>query len=193
MSIIFTPFYLPLVGLIILFTMSYLSLLPMAYRLQILILAYFFTILLPTYLIHFYRKHQGWTLIELGHRERRLVPYLISIFCYFACIWIMERLHIYHFIGSILMAALMVQMSCALINVWWKISTHTAAIGGVAGAVFGFSFIFGFNPVWWYCLILIIAGILGSARMILRQHSLAQVLAGFGVGFVCAAISVLEL
>lgn len=193
MSIIFTPFYLPLVGLIILFTMSYLSLLPMAYRLQILILAYFFTILLPTYLIHFYRKHQGWTLIELGHRERRLVPYLISIFCYFACIWIMERLHIYHFIGSILMAALMVQMSCALINVWWKISTHTAAIGGVAGAVFGFSFIFGFNPVWWYCLILIIAGILGSARMILRQHSLAQVLAGFCVGFVCAAISVLEL
>ena len=193
MSIIFTPFYLPLVGLIILFTMSYLSLLPMAYRLQILILAYFFTILLPTYFIHFYRKHQGWTLIELGHRERRLVPYLISIFCYFACIWIMERLHIYHFIGSILMAALMVQMSCALINVWWKISTHTAAIGGVAGAVFGFSFIFGFNPVWWYCLILIIAGILGSARMILRQHSLAQVLAGFGVGFVCAAISVLEL
>lgn len=193
MSIIFTPFYLPLVGLIILFTMSYLSLLPMAYRLQILILAYFFTILLPTYLIHFYRKHQGWTLIELGHRERRLVPYLISIFCYFACIWIMERLHIYHFIGSILMAALMVQMTCALINVWWKISTHTAAIGGVAGAVFGFSFIFGFNPVWWYCLILIIAGILGSARMILRQHSLAQVLAGFGVGFVCAAISVLEL
>lgn len=193
MSIIFTPFYLPLVGLIILFTMSYLSLLPMAYRLQILILAYFFTILLPTYLIHFYRKHQGWTLIELGHRERRLVPYLISIFCYFACIWIMERLHIYHFIGSILMAALMVQMTCAIINVWWKISTHTAAIGGVAGAVFGFSFIFGFNPVWWYCLILIIAGILGSARMILRQHSLAQVLAGFGVGFVCAAISVLEL
>lgn len=193
MSIIFTPFYLPLVGLIILFTMSYLSLLPMAYRLQILILAYFFTILLPTYFIHFYRKHQGWTLIELGHRERRLVPYLISIFCYFACIWIMERLHIYHFIGSILMAALMVQMTCALINVWWKISTHTAAIGGVAGAVFGFSFIFGFNPVWWYCLILIIAGILGSARMILRQHSLAQVLAGFGVGFVCAAISVLEL
>jgi membrane-associated phospholipid phosphatase len=192
-SIIFTPFYLPLVGLIILFTTSYLSLLPMAYRLQVLILAYFFTILLPTYLIHFYRRHQGWTLIELGHKERRLVPYLISIFCYFACIWIMERLHIYHFIGSIVMAALIVQMTCALINVWWKISTHTAAIGGVAGAVFGFSLIFGFNPVGWYCLILLVAGILGSARMILRQHSLAQVMAGFGVGFLCAAVSILYL
>ncbi|MDY6287435.1 MAG: hypothetical protein SPL65_08985, partial [Lachnospiraceae bacterium] len=37
-----------------------------------------FTILLPTYLIHFYRKYQGWTLIELGRKERRMVPYVIS-------------------------------------------------------------------------------------------------------------------
>ena len=29
---------------------------------------------------------------------------------------------------------------------WWKISTHTAAIGGVAGALFVFGEYFGFNP-----------------------------------------------
>lgn len=192
-SIIFTPFYLPLVGLILLFTLSYMKMLPVPYRLMVLTIVYFFTILLPTFLIHFYRRHQGWTLIELGQRERRMVPYFISIMCYFSCIWLMEHLHIYHFIGSILMAALLLQMTCAVINVWWKISTHTAAIGGVAGALFGFSIIFGFNPVWWYCVVLVVAGMLGTARMILRQHSLAQVLAGFGVGFGCAAIGVLFL
>lgn len=192
-SIIFTPFYLPLVGLILLFTLSYMKMLPMRYRLEVLIMVYFFTILLPTFLIRFYRRHQGWTLIELGRRERRMVPYFISIMCYFSCIWLMEHMHIYHFIGSILMSALLVQMTCAICNVWWKISTHTAAIGGVAGALFGFSLIFGFNPVWWYCVVLVVAGILGSARMILRQHSLAQVMAGFAVGFTCAAVGVLYL
>ena len=122
-----------------------------------------------------------------------MVPYLISIFCYFCCIWLMEHLHIYHFIGSILMAALLVQMTCVLINVWWKISTHTAAIGGVAGALIAFSHIFGFNPVWWLSVVLVVAGILGSARMILRQHSLSQVVVGFAVGFVCAILGITYL
>lgn len=192
-SIVFTPFYLPLVGLILLFTLSYMKFLPVSYRLLVLSVAYFFTILLPSYLIHFYRRHRGWTLIELGRRERRLVPYFISIACYFVCIWLLERMHIYHFIGSILIAALMVQMTCLLINVWWKISTHMAAIGGVAGALFAFSIIFGFNPVWWLCAVLVVAGVLGSARMILRQHTLPQVVAGFFVGLVCASLAILFL
>ncbi len=45
----------------------------------------------------------------------------------------MNVLHFPHFMSRILMAALLIQVICALINVWWKISTHTAAIGGVAG------------------------------------------------------------
>jgi membrane-associated phospholipid phosphatase len=91
------------------------------------------------------------------------------------------------------MSALLIQIICAIVNVWWKISTHTAAIGGVAGALFAFAEIFSFNPVWWLCLVLLVAGIMGSARMILRQHSLSQVMGGFGIGFVCAAIGVLLL
>ena len=94
---------------------------------------------------------------------------------------------------SIVTAALFIQITCAMINVWWKISTHTAAIGGVAGALFVFAEFFGFNPVWWLSLTLILAGILGTSRMILRQHSLAQVVAGFFVGGACAIIGILFL
>ncbi len=190
-SLLFTPFYLPLFGLIVLFTLSYLALLPLAYRLQILGIVYCFTILLPTFLIHFYRRYQGWTLIELGQRERRAVPYLISILCYMACTWLLSTWHVFHFVNSILMAALLVQMVCALINSWWKISTHSAAIGGVAGALSVFAEIFVFNPVWWLCLVLFVAGILGSSRIILRQHSLAQVVAGFFVGLVCSILGII--
>jgi membrane-associated phospholipid phosphatase len=191
LSMLFTPFYLPIVGLVILFSFSYLSIFPLLYKLQVLILTYLFTILLPIVMIHFYRRYQGWTLIELGHRERRMVPYVISIICYFSCIYVMETLHMPHFMGSIIIAALLVQIVCALINVWWKISTHTAAVGGVAGALFAYAEYFSFNPVWWLCLVIIVAGLLGTSRMILRQHSLSQVVGGFGVGFVCAAIAIL--
>jgi membrane-associated phospholipid phosphatase len=192
-SMLFTPFYLPMVGLAVLFSFSYLNIFPWSYKIQVLIMAYLFTILLPTVMIHLYRRYQGWTLIELGHRERRMIPYIISILCYFACIYFMEHLHMPHFMGSIVVAALMVQIVCALINVWWKISTHTAAIGGMGGALFAFAEYLNFNPVWWLCIIFIVAGIVGSCRMILRQHSLLQVVGGFWVGFLCAALAILFL
>lgn len=184
MSIVFTPFYLPLVGLIALFTFSYMAMMPWRYKLLVLALVYVFTILLPTVLIHVYRRYQGWTLIELGTKERRMVPYILSILCYFSCYYLMNVLHFPHFMSRILMAALLIQVICALINVWWKISTHTAAIGGVAGALMAFAIIFDFNPVWWLCVVFLIAGLLGTSRIILRQHSLLQVCAGFVVGAV---------
>ena len=193
MSMLFTPFYLPIVGMLALFIFSYMSMFPWAFKLQMLILVYFFTILLPTLLIHVYRRYQGWNLIELGHRERRMVPYIISILSYFTCFYAMNRLHIPFFIRSIVLAALMVQVVCALVNVWWKISTHTAAIGGVAGALFVFAEYFNFNPVWWLCTVIMLAGVLGTSRMILRQHTLAQVVAGFFVGFLCAALSIIYI
>lgn len=190
-SLVFTPFYLPVVGLTALFVFSYLSLLPFRYKAAVVGLAYLFTVLAPTLLIHAYRRYNGWTPVELGRKERRMVPYVISIACYFACVYLMERMHIPRFMGGILIAALLIQITCAVINAWWKISTHTAAIGGVAGALFAFADIFGFNPVGWLCGVFMLAGLLGTSRMILRQHMLAQVVAGFWVGFACAVVGIL--
>ena len=181
-SMVFTPFYLPTLGLLALFSFSYLSLLPFQYKAIVIAIVYFFTILLPTLLIHVYRRHQHWNLIELGQRERRMVPYVLSILCYFTCVYIMRSLHIPHFMSSIVVAALCIQIICAIVNGWWKISTHTAAIGGVVGALVAFAAIFGFNPLPWLCITIIIAGILGTSRMILRLHSLSEVVSGFLVG-----------
>ena len=186
MSMIFTPFYLPLVGLVALFMFSYMALLPMGYKLHVLLSVYLFTILVPSILIHIYRQYQGWTSKELGKKERRLVPYIISIVSYFGCFFLMEYKNTPRVVSIILVAALVIQMVCAFINIWWKISTHTAAIGGVAGALMAYSIGFSFNPMWWLCFVLILAGMVGSARMILRQHTLSQVVTGLFIGLVCA-------
>lgn len=190
-SSMFTPFYLPLVGLVALFFFSYLNAFPLTYRLLVLLMVYAFTVLLPTLLIRLYRTYHGWTPIQLGTKERRVVPYVISILCYFTCFYIMNARHMPYTISSILMAALCVQVLCAMINIWWKISTHTAAIGGVAGGLLAFSLIFNFNPVWWLCMILILSGMVGTSRMILRQHTLPQVVIGFFLGMLSSAITIL--
>ena len=190
-SMMFTPFYLPLVGLAALFFFSYLNTFPLYYILMVMGIVWLFTVLLPTRLIHLYRRYHGWTPIQLGVRERRMVPYVISILCYFICFYILSLRHTPHTITSILIAALAVQMLCAMINVWWKVSTHSAAIGGVAGGLLSFSLIFNFNSVWWLCLVILLGGMVGTSRMILRQHTLPQVVVGFFVGLLCSAVTIL--
>lgn len=192
LSIVFRPFYLPLVGLITLFVFSYMRILPFTYKLTLTTLFYLFTILIPTLLIYFYRRYRGWTHTQLmSTRERRMIPYLIAIICYFTCYYLLTMVHVPRFITSILMAALAIQTGCALINIWWKISTHMAGIGGMTGATMAFALIFGFDPIGWLCLLFLIAGSLGSARMILMQHTLHQVTVGFLVGCTIAVAIIL--
>lgn len=191
LSVVFTPFYLPIVGLVTLLTLTYLSLLPWVYKLFLFLLFYVFTILMPTTLIRVYRRYHGWTLIQLGSRERRMMPYVISILCYLLCCYVLTVTHVPHFMRSVLIAALVIQIACSIVNLYVKISTHTAAIGGVAGALTAFAFIFSFNPVWWLCVVILLAGLVGTSRMILRQHSLHQVVIGFLVGLVCSFCSVI--
>ena len=190
-SMLLTPFYLSVVGVLAIFSFSYLSMFPWQAKLSLVLLTYAFTVLIPSILIHLYRQYHGWTLFQLGHREKRMIPYVISILCYSLCLYIMDWLHLPHLLTAILTAALVIQILCAIINVWWKISTHTAAIGGVTGSLIGFSFLFSFNPMWWLCLVILVSGLVGSSRIILRQHSLSQVSMGYFLGIASSYLTII--
>lgn len=190
-SMLLTPFYLPVVGVLAIFVFSYLSTFPWQFKISLVLMVYLFTVLIPTLLIHIYRQYHGWTLIQLGQKERRMMPYAISILCYFGCFYIMNLLHLPHLITSVLVVALVIQVLCAIINVWWKISTHTAGIGGVLGGLIAFSVVLSFNPIWWLCLTIIASGVVGSSRIILRQHTLTQVTVGFFLGLVSAFVTIM--
>ncbi len=190
-SMFSSPFYLPIIGLGALFTLSYLSSFPFIYKMFVLIMVYLFTVLMPTSLIRLYHWYHGWTPFELGARERRMIPYLVSILCYFSCYYSMMLLHVPHLMGSIVVAALATQIICAVINLWWKISVHMAAIGAMTGSLVAFSAIFMFNPIEWLCILFLFAGLVGSARMILRQHTLRQLNIGYLIGTITGFVTVM--
>lgn len=193
LSMLFTPFYLPVAGMAVLFTLSYLSLLPPLYKITVMLTVWLFTIFMPTMLIKTYNRYQNWRPFEIGTRERRMIPYVISMLCYLLCTYVMTLMHIPHFMRSIVITALAIQLTCSIINLWWKISTHTAGIGGMTGVLMAFANTFSFNPVWWLCLTISIAGMLGTSRMILRQHTLHQVVGGFIVGTLCGYITIIMM
>lgn len=189
-SLVFTPFFLPVMGLVALFLFSYLSMMPLLYKATVVVMVWLFTVVMPQLLIRLYRHYQGLSLLRVLKREERMIPYVISIACYFACYYVMKILHMPHFMCSIVVAAIAIQIPCAIINHWWKISTHTAAIGGTTGAVMAFSFIFGFYPLWWICALILLAGIVGTSRTLLRLHTLGEVAGGFLMGLFAGFIAV---
>lgn len=190
-SLLFTPFYFPVIAFLALMVFSYMSLLPLSVKITVLVIVYLFTVALPLLAIYLYRKINGWTRHQASHRARRLVPYVLSMLCYGCCLYVMTRMRMPHFMNGILVGALAIQLVCAVINNWIKVSTHSAAAGGVIGALLAFSLIFSFDPTFWLCLSIVLAGAVGSSRIILHQHTLQQVGIGTLVGFICGFASIL--
>lgn len=193
LSAVFRPYYIPMVGFMVLFTFTYLRVLPFLYKLTVLAMVYVFTILLPRLCIYVYRKLNGWAPAQLRIRENRAVPYLLFIFSYLSCLHLMFRMHMPRYMCVILVSALLIQVVCVTVNVWWKISVHSARAGGVIGALVAYSVLFMFNPVWWLCVAILLSGAVGTARMLLRQHSLAQVVIGTLVGVACGFSGIIFL
>ncbi len=191
LSVVFTPFYFPTVSFLVLLPFTYLRLLPVSLRMTLLATVFSFTVLIPLLGIYLYRKINGWSLRHLGHKEKRIVPYVMTIAAYAACLLLMYRFRIPRYLSGILVASIMALVICAIVNIRWKISAHMTAVGELVGGLVALSFLFFYNPVKWLCLFLLLAGMLGTARMILRQHTLSEVLTGFMVGVLCSIIGIL--
>jgi len=177
--------YYPTVGTIILLTFTYMSMFPWVFRLLVLAIVYFFTVFLPVGITYVFRRLQGWRLQELRERHKRFVPYSIHFLCYLCCMYLLDSMHMPRFLTAILFVSWLVQMCCIIINMFWKVSMHSAGSGAVIGALVAYSGIFGFNPVWWLCGTILLSGCVMTSRMVLLQHSLAQVLVGTLVGTLC--------
>ena len=187
-SAIFTPFSIPFLAFLILFLFSYLRIMPIQYKLIVLGVVYCFTILMPTLTIFLFRKINGFSPEDLGERKRRFMPFLLTITSYVFCLVMMHRLNIPWYMTGIILAALIMMVICIVVNLKWKLSEHMAGVGAIVGGLVSFSALFGYNPVWWLCLFILIAGVLGPARIILQHHTLGEVLVGFAVGLICSLL-----
>lgn len=105
------------------------------YKLLMVLLFYLFSVLLPTYLIHVYSKYEGWTTKQLINRERRMVPYVISILCYFLGFYLLTLMNTPDFISVIFVVAIIIQVLCAAVNQVVENFHPQCGIGGVTGMV----------------------------------------------------------
>ena len=191
LSSVFRPTYYPLVGFFILFTFTYMSVVPWQYKACVLGVVYLFTVFMPALGIYCYRRIHGLSALQLRIRHRRAWPYIISLVCYFCCLRLMQVMRLPMFMGAIIASSLLIHCVCLVVNMRWKISMHSAGAGGIIGSLMAYASIFGCNPVWWPCGGVLFDGLVTTSGKLLRQHTLGQVLGGSAVGIVCGYFGII--
>lgn len=191
LSAVTTPFLVPCIAFLLLFSFTYLNIMPLPYKLVVLGIVCSFTLLVPILFIYIYKRINGWNLLELNERKRRFIPYILTIMSYVTCLLTMYRMHFPHYLSGIIVASLLCMVLCSVINLKWKVSTHVAGCGILTGGLISYSLIFYFNPVWWLCGFILLSGMVGTARIIVKQHTLLEVIAGFVVGMFCGITGIL--
>lgn len=120
--------------------------------------------------------------------RERMLPLLILTLCYILCAWTLAGFPAGIMVRRIAIAAAGCTVVSLATGLFWNISHHTLAAGAAAG-FFALLLPFGSMPyVIAFCISLVLAGALGSARVYLGRNTVAQVAVGFLAGFLISCL-----
>lgn len=114
--------------------------------------------------------------LHIRDRRERNLPYLITVICAVIATIIAHLFGASQLLRSLLLCSIMGLAALALINLFWQISNHAASImlaTTFAWFSFGPAVALALGP---FCCLTV------AARLILKRHTVAQLLAGLLVG-----------
>ena len=188
LSTVFHPLLMPTYGIAIALYTSYMRIFGDRLLGIVIVGVLLTTCILPSLGIYILYKLGHISDFRLHERTERTIPYLINFACYVACYLYLYRFGIPSWIIAFIAGAIVALIISLFINRYWKISAHMVAAGSMVTLVFLMSF---------YSLMLtpyilplqiasvLLAGAIGSSRILLKRHTLGQVGAGFALGILC--------
>ena len=150
---------------------------------MLLLYVFLNTVVIPFILIFFYSRD-----LMMKDKENRTIPYLIMIVVYAFMLFFFIKFYISALVLRFLIALIIGLICLSIINIYYKSSLHTFAMGTLLA--FFIRIYFLQSGMFFYPLIimLILAGIIGSARLALEAHTKGELLAGYGIWTVVGLI-----
>lgn len=186
-SAIFSPLLVPTYGMILVAYLTILSFLPANLLWTAIGITFVITCLVPvSAIVALYRsgmiKDPG-----LNERTERLIPYGIAILCYLGCAFFFYKASAPFWLPMFYAGGALATLINTVVNLWWKISAHGAAMGGLVALMFRIvaSHYALYNMNVWLSAVIILAGLVMTARVYLGRHTLWQVITGCANGFIC--------
>ncbi len=183
-SVLLHPVWMPLYGLLIYLGTPYgRAFTEPSQRLWLLASVVFFTILIPLGFMLVQIKRGKASGLMLPDRHERRWPYIVTFLSYSGLEYLLALSNMEPCIVLIVAGFAVTLVVVYNINIFWKISAHLCGIGGLCGAFFGMSWLLCANHLPLMVGLVLASGMLGWARLECRAHTMAQLAAGFLVGF----------
>jgi hypothetical protein len=183
-SIVFHPLFMPLYGLIIIFSAPTLfGYLPFNVKRILFLIVLINNVLLPISLLPYLRYRNYITSWSMENRKERMLPLFIATILYAATSYIIIRYPVPVFIKTFIAGIFIISLSITAVNLWWKISIHSAAVGSIAALVLVLSIKMNSSLLWPLLIVVLGSGLTLSARLKLNAHSPSEVWAGYFFGY----------
>jgi len=154
------------------------------------------TFVIPALGIYYLYRSGSIKSLHLDTLADRRLPYFVTVLLYgFATYFFRYQLARLSDLApqiSIILASITVSIALvAVVSLNWKISAHGTGLGGLIGAIFGIVVKFGEHQLLYPLLgLIILGGLLMSARLYLNAHTPAQIIAGVGLGLLVSLTTV---
>ena len=127
---------------------------------------------------------------DMMHHRDRILPFIFSAFSIFMGAQLTSKLPIPHIFSLLLLGSCLALVVLFVVTIFWKISGHGAGVGGLVGTLLSVTFKYGIDLTWPIIGSILIAGAVGSSRILLHKHTPAQVYAGFSVGLLFMYVTI---
>ena len=198
-SVVFQPLFLPIYAFLLYVTIEHHSTVLIRseqatvqfnYILSIQILL---AVIIPIGSLYVMYRSNIITSMSIPDRKERIPIFIITLFYYLLTYYFLRKIHVSNldFLGafmSFLTGVIVLTGLSLLITFFWKISIHAIGISGLAGAFLGFSELLfpienGEGITIINTLLLLLVGVVCSARLYLKAHSFLQIIGGITLGF----------
>ncbi len=185
-SWLFHPLMMPLYILLLLLNHPGFMPLPLVfyYKMALIGVVVLTTMLFPLFFTWMLCRLGIISSIFMNTKEDRIFPILaISVF-YYITYFLLRGIHISTIFSYYMLGATLLAILSLIITFSRKISLHTIAIGSCTGLFLGLSLNFGINLMTEIYVSILLAGIVGFARLKANSHQPAEIYSGFVMGVV---------
>ena len=188
-SYLFHPLMMTCYILILLLNINnYASLLvPLNYKLMITGIVLLMTVILPLCFTWLLIKLQYITSVYMTTREDRVYPIISLAVFYYATYFLLKEVHIAAIFSYYMLGATLIAILSLVINFYRKISLHLLAMGSFTGLFLGLSLQYGINFTPEIMVGILLAGVVGYARLKSNAHQPSEIYSGFLMGAVVLA------
>ena len=183
-TILFHPLIIPTYAFLILLNQKFYfaRILPYETKWTLIILIFLTTFVIPAFMTLVMKRIGTIRSYTMENREERTLPYMITVLFFYLAYYLMRRAGISSLLQFFMAGATLLVIITLIINIFWKISGHMVAIGGVTGALIALSFMMFIDLTWWVIAAFMVSGMVAYARLRLNAHTPSQIYAGFLIG-----------